>query len=785
MSRSVPGLVLLLAAACAGREPQSGGPPPGPGAETTPPPAAPDVAPRADAGPEPSADVPTTTTTTTLVQETEGGAVVAYDLLREARVAELAAPGLRLDFGTGNTLGPMLGRWRTGWGRDGEDDGRTVTVAARSPVRLYLPGDVIRGTVMRVVARTLGGRRITAEAGDESVGDAEASGAAYGAADFTLPETLGGQVTIKLTFRGSGRHPQLGRGVALIDRIDFLTPEQAQAPSAGAEAEPSLAVVPPSATEPGALRQPPGTTVRFHLYVPPEARLVFTPERVGDAATAAIRAVRDGIEPLELLAAGEVAAPGEAQDIDLAELGGAAIRLELSTGPEGAVLWRAPRIIMPGRAAPSTPARTARNLVILLVDTLRADKLSGIDDKTEVQADNVQRCAVEGVSFLRAQAQENWTKPSVATLLTGLYPSSHAAQSERSVLPPEAKLLSEVLKEQGFTTACLIANGYVSDAFGFRRGWDMYRNYVRSGLPNRAENVLADAAAWIAERDAEERFFLYVQTIDPHVPYIPPREFLEMYDAESYEGPVKGNETSKLLERVKAGQVTLTARDRRRLEALYDGEISYHDAHVPLLWNALEEKGVLDDTLIVVTADHGEEFFEHGSVGHGHSLYEELLHVPLAFRFPGVFAGGRDIPTVVGLVDVVPTALDVLGAPPLPEAQGRSLLAIAAGGASGAEVAFTEFLEGQRAVTGERYKLIQRGYRSLLYDLHDDPGEERDMAGDSPIALRTMLLSLAGYLEWQERAGREELRPHPAQDAQIDTELEQQLRALGYLGGPR
>jgi arylsulfatase A-like enzyme len=150
-----------------------------------------------------------------------------------------------------------------------------------------------------------------------------------------------------------------------------------------------------------------------------------------------------------------------------------------------------------------------------------------------------------------------------------------------------------------------------------------------------------------------------------------------------------------------------------------------------------------------------------------------------------VFSGGREIPTVVGLVDVVPTALDVLGAPPLVEAQGRSLLAIAAGGASGAEVAFTEFLEGQRAVTGERYKLIQRGYRSLLYDLHDDPGEERDVAGDSPIALRTMLLSLAGYLEWQERAGREELRPHPAQDVQLDTELEQQLRALGYLGGPR
>jgi choline-sulfatase len=781
-SRLLASWALLLAAACAGREPS---PTPAAGAETAPLDTTATATTPADATtttPEPEATAATTADTTTTATTTEKeGTLVVYDLVTDLPLAEVAAPGLRLDFGTGRTLVPMLGRWRTGWGRDGEDDGRTVTVAARSPVRLYLPADAIRGTTMRVTAKALGGRRITADVADESLGDANTSTVEYGTADFAIPESLAGNVTLKLTFRGSGRHPTLGRGTALIDRIDFLTPEQV---AATGTAEEPLTARPATDSAPAALRQAAATTIRYHLYVPLDATLLVTPAADGAETTAAIRAVRDAGEPVELLAAKPVAAAGEAQEIPLTDLAGTAVRLELIAGDGGAVRWSAPQIVVPDRGGSATPSRTARNLVILLVDTLRADKLSSINASTEVKADNLQRWAAEGVSFDRAHVQENWTKPSVATLLTGLYPSSHAAQSERSVLPPEAELVSEVLKGEGFATACLIANGYVSDAFGFRRGWDMYRNYVRGGLPNRAQYVFGDAAAWIRERSADERFFLYIQTIDPHVPYAPPREFYELYDPDAYDGPVKASETSTLLERVKSGQVTLNARDRVHLEALYDGEISYHDAHAPLLWDALAETGVLDDTLVVVTADHGEEFFEHGSVGHGHSLFEELLHVPLFFRLPGVFDGGRQLQAIVGLVDVLPTALETLGLPPQAAAQGRSLLPLAAGSATGAEVAFTEFLEGQRAVTGERYKLIQRGYRSMLYDLREDAGEERDAAADAPIALRAMFVRLAAYLEWQERAGRDELRPRPAQEAQIDTELEEQLRALGYLGGP-
>ncbi|MBI5486319.1 MAG: sulfatase [Deltaproteobacteria bacterium] len=734
--------------------------------------------PTAVGGPDTTPDGPGT------VEEPVPEALTAYDLVNESGLSELVAPALRLDFGTGQTMGPMLGRWRTAWGRDGEDEGRTVTLAGRSPVRLYLPADAIRGTVMRVTAKALGGRRISADIDGESIGDANGSTVSYAAADFEVPEALEGNVTLKLTFRGSGRHATLGRGVALVDRIDFLTPEQAATPATDGPA-PGFSIVPATAETAGELRQEASTTIRYHVYVPPEARLLVGAAAETGTPTATVRAVLDGEAPIDLLPARAFGAEAEALDLDLSGQAGRAVRLEFSVGEGGVLAWTTPRIVVPDRGRPSAPARTARNLVILLVDTLRADKLSRIDGTTEVQADNVQRWAAEGVSFVRAIAQENWTKPSVATLLTGLYPSSHAAQSERSVLPPEAVLISETLQQEGFATGCLIANGYVSDAFGFRRGWDLYRNYVRSGLPNRALNVFTDAAEWIGEQTTDKRFFLYIQTIDPHVPYVPPREYAEMYDPDAYDGPVKASETSTLLERVKAGQVTLNARDRKHLEALYDGEISYHDANAPLLWDALAEKGFLDDTLVVVVADHGEEFFEHGSVGHGHSLYEELLHVPMFFRLPGVFEGGGTVGTVVGLVDVLPTAFETLGLPVPEAAQGRSLLPIAAGSATGAEVAFTEFLEGQRAATGERFKIIQRGYRSVLFDLREDPGENLDLAGEQPIALRTMLLRLARFLEWQERAGRDELQPHAAPEAQIDTELEQQLRALGYLGGPQ
>lgn len=730
--------------------------------------------------------------------KSEIGWLVAYDLVRELDVADLAAPGLRIDFGTGATAAFTLGRWQTGWGRDVEDGGRTVTVVRRSSAKLFVPADIVRGTVMRVTAKAFGGRRLAVDIAGRGAGMAMLPVGSYGHADFAIPADLSGQVAIGLGFRGSERHAALGRAHALVDRVDFLTPQQASHGGDDDTIRGPLRADGGVAGDIPSFVQPPGTTVRFHVHVPTGAVLrsglsacgspaCDAPPAGGSAAAAVVvRAIADGAaEPLVLL---EATAGRDVADLEASLSGhaGGAARLEFAVASGGpAVWWIRPQVVAPNPGTAREVVRTARNLVVLVVDTLRADRLSVVEPGSRVRAGNLQRWAAEGTAFVDATAPENWTKPSVATLLSGLHPSSHAAQSERSMLPPDVRILPEILRERGFRTACFAANGYVSDAFGFGRGWDDYKNYIRAGLPNRARDVFADAAAWISRRGAGERFFLYIHTIDPHVPYAPPREYLRLYDAGGYEGPVRATETSRLLERIKLGQVALGERDRRRLEALYDAEITYHDDHVPRLYEALAAAGVLHETLVVVTSDHGEEFFERGSVGHGHTLYRELIHVPLFFRLPGLFPAGARIAGPVGLVDVLPTAMETLGLPPHPPAQGRSLLDAAWGEVMGTEAAFSEFLEQQRAVTGSRHKLIVRGGVPRLFDLQRDPGERRDVSGAEPIALRAMVALLSRHLERQELEGRAEEVLRPSRPAEIDSRLEEQLRALGYLGGPQ
>ena len=355
------------------------------------------------------------------------------------------------------------------------------------------------------------------------------------------------------------------------------------------------------------------------------------------------------------------------------------------------------------------------------MDTVRADKLRPFNPETRVRTPGLDAWAARAAVFTQARTQENWTKPSVATLLTGLYPWQHTATSDAAVLPESAQMLSERLGAEGFHTAAFICNGYVSDAFGFRQGWRSWRNYIREGRRTQARFVAADVLEWLDARDTEAPFFLYVHTIDPHVPYIPPPELLAEYDPEPYEGPIDFTRDRGLLEKIKSNRLHPNARDRAHLEALYDGEITYHDTHFASILQGLERRGLMDDTLIAFTADHGEEFFDHASVGHGHSLYEELLHVPLVLYVPGVAPVRVDEPAA--LADLVPTVLDALRLPPDAELPGRSLLSPMRGQHVQAPVASVAgFMEGWRALAVGRYKLIQRTHRTaMVFDLEADP----------------------------------------------------------------
>jgi arylsulfatase A-like enzyme len=282
-----------------------------------------------------------------------------------------------------------------------------------------------------------------------------------------------------------------------------------------------------------------------------------------------------------------------------------------------------------------------------------------------------------------------------------------------------------------------LSNGYVSDSWGFGQGWSHYRNFIRESRPSDAKALWTESLAWLKKRKADERLFVYLATIDPHVIYNPPAEYLAMYDADSYAGIVKPTMTGLLLGKIKAGKAILNDRDKRRLEALYDGEITYNDVWFGKMQQDLAALGMLDDSVIVVVSDHGDEFYEHGSVGHGHTVFQELVSTPLLFGGRGL-PGGRIVEVDVEALDVLPTLLDLAGLPASPAVQGESLLPLMdQDGPQAARPAFSTHAGTLRGMKIGRYKLISSGAeQTRLYDLETDPTEQRDVSAEQPIAAR-------------------------------------------------
>lgn len=511
-----------------------------------------------------------------------------------------------------------------------------------------------------------------------------------------------------------------------------------------------------------------GETLRWPVVVPAGGRVDVVAEQ-----PVVVRILRDG-----------EAAQEETGD-----------RLNVPLGAAGDVVWvelGAAEATQLAHVAVSIPERTERtlsqvkNVLLVLIDTLRADELSPYRPDTRVQTPRLQGFADAATTFDHAHSQENWTKPSVATLLTSLMPWEHGATQHASVLPRSVEMLPEVLSDQGFETAAFICNGFVSDRFGFRQGWDSYRNYIREGRRTRSQFVAADVLEWLDETqdaDPEKPFFLYVHTIDPHVPYRPPREFVSMYGNADYRGVVNFSRDATLLENIKLGNLRLGEADRAHLRALYDAEISYHDVHFGAILDGLERRGLSDSTLVVVTSDHGEEFWDHGSVGHGHSVYEELLHVPMFVRIPG--EAPRRVVTPVGLVDVMPTILQALELPIPEQLSGRSFLpSLREAGSSRGPGTVSGFMENWRTYSVGRWKLIERpGNRSAVYDLMEDPGETQNLAPSRPLTRRAlrgwlgMRLAETRRAPSRRRSRNREETPEPA----IDAETAAQLRALGYI----
>jgi arylsulfatase A-like enzyme len=725
---------------------------------------------------------------------------IHFDLWEHAHLAEIDHRGLYIEFGSPARQKYTYGDWRSGFGSDGRVGDEGVTYANADGSRVYFRAERSEPLVLRMRLKPMGTAVVTPYLNNAALPTAKLSGNQLQDYDVAVPaeRVVAGENRLNLRFgsssTGSSGEVQsaavaslrIMRAEEAASTLPFQPPRQSRFKgevAIGSEKRRALVVSAP-------------TTLSYYLDVPEGGKLSFglaaTSDKLqGLRASVTIRA--EGTSPKTLFAA-EPGATFRDEVIALDDFAGKIVRIDFSAegDPAQGVAWSSPALVLTPAPVVAS-AKQAKNIVVVLIDTLRARSLRPFNADTRVQTPVLDAIASEGAVFEATQAPENWTKPSTASLLTGLFPATHGAKTDAAMVPKSALLLPEALKAAGFATGSFIANGYVSDKFGFNQGWDYYTNYIRERKSTDAEYVFKDAADWVEKRKGE-RFFAYVHTIDPHVPYDPPAEYLKLYKKGEYTGAVSPRKTPDQLAEAKRvpPRMTFNEADKQYLRDLYDGEVSYHDHHLGTFVERLKAMGVYDDTVFVITADHGEEFDEHGSWGHGHSVYQELLWIPYIVRFPGIVPAGKRIHQTVSSMSVYPTVLDAAGVA-LPAAlEDRSKLDWLRGGPPPAlPVAFSDFLDDRRVIRAGRYKLILRGLNETFFDLADDPLEQKELDRSKfPVAARYTTLMLGQYLGARDR--RTWLKGEQGQgtklereNAAIDATLREQLKAIGYAGdGP-
>lgn len=443
----------------------------------------------------------------------------------------------------------------------------------------------------------------------------------------------------------------------------------------------------------------------------------------------------------------------------------------------------APRLIeFPEESQGGSP-----NIVLYMIDTLRADHtpMYGYARNTMPRTAEL---AQKAVVFDRAYSTAARTRPATASALTGLYPSRHHARLGRGIDFSE-ETLAETLRANGWSTWAYVANGNVfAPGFAFEQGFDHFQTVRGVRRDNHAyTEEINEVMLPMLRTYADEPFFLYAHAIDPHSPYDPPSNHAGRFQDPAYDGPITPAQThSRVLD-----QLELNEADVAQVRALYDEDILYQDAMFGELLDTLEAAGVLDRTLIVVVADHGDEFHEHGGWEHGNRLFEEQIRIPFLVRLPDSSAPeAKRFASPVSLADVPPTILGLYDIEPPPAIQGRDLSAAILGG--NAPTATSLYAEEATNIPGGdlrtlidgTWKLIRRATTEVdddattyeLFDLESDPGETIDVGPQHAERLEEMRAEM-------HRRSRALASPIEAKTALpvLDERTKRQLRALGYL----
>ena len=410
-------------------------------------------------------------------------------------------------------------------------------------------------------------------------------------------------------------------------------------------------------------------------------------------------------------------------------------------------------LVGPGRTWLRPAAAVPRNVLLITLDTTRADHL-GCYGNAQAETPNLDGLAREGIRFTRVYAPAPLTLPSHTSILTGLYPARHDVRNNGHELAAKWPTLATILKSQGFATAAFVSSFSVDSRFGLGRGFDVYDDTFDVQAPlkganaeRRAEATFARFSRWL-ERGVSGRFFAWVHYYDPHLPYDPPSPYREQF----------------------AGRP-------------YDGEIAYMDHFVGAVLEALKGKGLLDQTLVVVAGDHGEGFGDKVETGHGIFLYDETLRIPLIFRDPAVFPRPSSVESEVRLIDVAPTILEAIGLKAEASAMdGQSLVPWIKGKTRADLTSLVEsFYPRENFGWSELVGLVAGPWKYIqaprpeLYDLASDPGEKRNLAASSS--------DKAGELRAQLEQELLRLSPSPGAAAgqAVSPDARDRLRSLGYV----
>jgi arylsulfatase A-like enzyme len=460
----------------------------------------------------------------------------------------------------------------------------------------------------------------------------------------------------------------------------------------------------------------------------------------------------------------------------------------------GAIYWAV-------EAADIAQQAARPHVVLVSLDTLRAGNLGcyGHERDTSPHLDDLAR---RSVRFENAFAQASVTLASHLSLLTSLYPpqfgivrddgQNYMQNVTKLRLSDNVVTLAEVLADAGYSTAAFAGGGLVSRSYGFAQGFDHFWN---ASTP--AENTLAESLprlfdwldAWQDDHDADERVFVFLHSYDIHDPYRAPAPFKKAFTDRRAEQFVRQEKYAPITTALQAHLPDPTPEQLAEIMGFYDNGIAYADDRMAALEQGLRERGLWENTLLVILSDHGEEFMEHGDWGHRPKIFRELTHVPLIVHFPEDDHAGTVVESPVELLDVAPTILEWLELPPPSDWRGQSLMPFVQGRANPTpnRPIYSEVANERFAIRGVRrgdWLLVWHGAadRTELYDLANDPGEQHDVAAEHQDVVAEMFGDLKSWMEELLRSS-EQLQAVPMDaDGLSLMEFEQEvLRQLGYV----